>query len=119
MRAAVLEGDDRTWDHTLLTDRWMIGSRDDDRLFLECENLLERLVGDGLGNQCGVELARKNCSTELRWVSRAQLQNDVGIKPVILGERSGKPDSRRTVHGAKTENAARARVLYRHARLIG
>src|ERR1700680_4501322 len=32
MRAAVLEGDDRTWDHALLTDRWMIGSRHDDPL---------------------------------------------------------------------------------------
>ena len=83
------------------------------------KNLLERLVGDGLGNQCGVELASKNCSTELRWVSVRNSKTTSGLGPVIFGERSGKPDSRRTVHGAKTENAARAWVLYRHARLIG
>ena len=119
MRASVLENDDGSGQTAVLADRRMFGGRNDHQLFVKGERLLKRRIGDWLGDECRVEVARKDGGAQNLRVAGAQFQNHRRMSPVVFAEQSWQPDGRSALHRAKPERPARPGVLHGTARFIG
>src|SRR3954470_19016171 len=89
----------------------MIDSRNNHQLFLEGGRLLKRLIGDGFGNERGIEIAGENGARENLRIAGAKLQNDPRMSPVVFAEQSRQPDSRRAFHRPEAERTAGLCVL--------
>ena len=97
----------------------MTGGCDDHQLLVERSRLVERRIGDRLGDQRGIELAGEDRGRQHVRIAGAQLQSHLRMAPVIFAERAGQADRRGALHRAEAEQPARALVLHGAARLIG
>ena len=72
-------------------DRRMSGGGDDHQLFVVDRHLLEGRIGDGLGDEGGVEIAAEDGGGKLPGVAGAQLESDVGVTAEIFVHGDGQP----------------------------
>jgi hypothetical protein len=81
MRAAMFEHDYCFRQDAVGCDRGVIGGSYDHRLFLVSDDLFEGRIRDRLGDERGIDFARKNCPRQLGRITGSKLENDVRVAP--------------------------------------